>query len=515
MSHDLSLLLSQVIHKVKEVISLKEDAFLIRRRLLALGRMKDNLIEGDSPFEEAKVVEEASLISTEELNLRKKAPLMKHDLLGGRLRMFQQNWVDLQDPWAIKIISQGVSWKFKDRFPKCRRLRRLPMKLPTRMMEEVLLLKEKGAIQKVGITERCFLSSIFMVPKGDKKRLIINLKPLNKSIVLSRFKMLSLKDVKLMLPKNAWMISIDLQDAYFHVPIANDFQKYLAFQVGSVVYKFICLPFGLNICPRIFTKILKPLIKFCRLKGIQVANYLDDFILWSDSEAKCKADSDWFLRFLQELGWKINFPKSHLIPTQRLQWLGLDWNLVTHQVSLPEVKLLKLQSLGRELIQGKSLSRRELEKFVGQACFATQAMTKGRLLLHPVVLWMNRFTKVISRDSRIQPNCQLRTVIQPWLDLVWPTDPLSLTKNPIDVRIMTDASSDGYGAVWGRKTLQGSWTQSQRKMSMNNLELLAIVQAFEYWGSQWANQNVLVMSDNRTSVAIINHQGSITYTKLR
>lgn len=49
--------------------------------------------------------------------------------------------------------------------------------------------------------------------------------------------------------------SIDF--AYLSVSIHLDFFKYLKFQRRQILYQFVKLPFGLNLPPRLFSKILK------------------------------------------------------------------------------------------------------------------------------------------------------------------------------------------------------------------------------------------------------------------
>ena len=46
------------------------------------------------------------------------------------------------------------------------------------------------------------------------------------------------------LQQGEWVISLDLTDAYFHIPIHPRFQKYLHFNVGNRSYQFTALPFG-------------------------------------------------------------------------------------------------------------------------------------------------------------------------------------------------------------------------------------------------------------------------------
>ncbi|KAJ1094269.1 hypothetical protein NDU88_007347 [Pleurodeles waltl] len=68
--------------------------------------------------------------------------------------------------------------------------------------------------------------------------------------------MLTLAQVLLALNDGDWMVSVDLQDAYFHIPILKSHRKYLRFVVGSQHYQFAALPFGLTSAPRVFTKVM-------------------------------------------------------------------------------------------------------------------------------------------------------------------------------------------------------------------------------------------------------------------
>ena len=88
--------------------------------------------------------------------------------------------------------------------------------------------------------------------------MILNLKQLNKSVEYEHFKMDILWTVIRMMKPNCYMASIDIKDAYYSVPIAETDQKYLKFEWQGVLYKFTCFPNGLALCPRKFTKLLRP-----------------------------------------------------------------------------------------------------------------------------------------------------------------------------------------------------------------------------------------------------------------
>lgn len=80
-------------------------------------------------------------------------------------------------------------------------------------------------------------------------RFILNLKELNKFIQCSHFKLEDYRSAQNIIFKNYYMASIDLQDAYFLIPIYKSHKKYLRFSLNGNLYEFSCLPFRLNAAP--------------------------------------------------------------------------------------------------------------------------------------------------------------------------------------------------------------------------------------------------------------------------
>ena len=108
-----------------------------------------------------------------------------------------------------------------------------------------------------------FYSTFFLVAKKDGgQRPILNLKPLNQFVKVSKFKMCTPQTVIPMLHRGEWLASIDLKDAYFYIPIVNRHRPYLRFAFEGRVFQFNVLPFGLSTAPRVFTKMLAPVIGF-------------------------------------------------------------------------------------------------------------------------------------------------------------------------------------------------------------------------------------------------------------
>ena len=90
---------------------------------------------------------------------------------------------------------------------------------------EVQELLRKGTITPARGSKDQFVSNIFLRPKKDGRfRPIINLKKLNQFIPYSHFKMEGLKQLKDLLRQNDLMVKIDLEDAYFSIPLHPETQ---------------------------------------------------------------------------------------------------------------------------------------------------------------------------------------------------------------------------------------------------------------------------------------------------
>ena len=113
------------------------------------------------------------------------------------------------------------------------------------------------------------------------------------------------------------MVAIDLKDAYYHIPVGKDLQKFLQFQWKGTVYRFRCMPFGITSAPRIFTKVMKLVLSKIRSMGIRIVGYIDDLLMMAQSKEECYKHLWDTLVILTRLGWTINWEKSRLTPSQR------------------------------------------------------------------------------------------------------------------------------------------------------------------------------------------------------
>ena len=159
--------------------------------------------------------------------------------------------------------------------------------------------------------------------------MIIDLSYLNTYINKISLKMEGIPALKFLIEANDYMVSIDLSDAFFSIPLHAESKRYATFHYKQKYYQFNVLPFGLTCFPRIFTKVLHLIIVYLRAQGIQISAYIDDLIIAAQCKNKLLDQCKKVKGLLLSLGFTINAEKSVCAPMQVLLHLGYLWNSST------------------------------------------------------------------------------------------------------------------------------------------------------------------------------------------
>lgn len=127
--------------------------------------------------------------------------------------------------------------------------------------------------------------SVAMNSSG-KKRLILDLSVLNKFVRRDKVKFEDWKIALQYFQKGFHMFKFDLKSGYHHIDICSAQQTFLGFSWNNLFYVFTVLPFGLSSAPYIFTKCLRPMVRYWRQSGVNIVLYLDDGLGLAESYEK-------------------------------------------------------------------------------------------------------------------------------------------------------------------------------------------------------------------------------------
>ena len=437
--------------------------------------------------------------------------------VGGRLSHFLPEWEEVtSDSWVLGVVARGLSIPFRQQPPLASRpIFEHPPADPEKrlaLQQEVLAMLEKGAIQELPNADRSpgFYSRIFFVRKKfGKWRLVIDLSILNTWIVSPHFKMVTPRTVLSTVQPWHWAASIDLKDAYFHIPILKRDRKFLRFTFDGKVYQFRVLPFGITTAPLVFTKVLQVVGSYLHKRGIDILIYFDDSLVLSYSRDQCAEDTRAALATLIRLGFIPSGEKSELTPSQDFIFLGYRFRTDLGLVLPPEEKFCKALELVSQFLRSNQVTARWYLRLLGYLNCIADVIPLGRLHIRPLQAHLLRAWSPASKNWET-PVTLDSTVKQSAMWWTLEANVLQGTplKSPSPERTLyTDASLSGWGGFLDGRIASGLWSRKESPLHINILEMRAVFQSLTAFLPLVQNTSLCLATDNSTVVAYLRNQG--------
>ncbi len=279
------------------------------------------------------------------LGLFSVAPEGMQSVVGCFLPQHLKNWKAITAyMWLLNTLSTGYKLQFHRRPPPNTGVRPTLIRNPKHLITltaEIKSLLQKQAIEVAHGPDQLngFFSRYFLIPKKDGGiRPILDLRDLNVFLKRLPFHMLRVADVIRAVNRNDWFVTIDLRDAYYHIPIAAHHRRFLRFHVNGVTYQFRVLPFGLALAQRTFTKYVRVALEPLQRQGMLILPYLDDWLLCGQSQHQVQQLTRSLILHIEALGLKINYMKTCLIPAQTVQFIGMRLESCTMRATLTEAR---------------------------------------------------------------------------------------------------------------------------------------------------------------------------------
>ena len=431
----------------------------------------------------------------------------------GQIRYCLPQWQEITEDNEILKMVEGVVIEFSDVPPPGQNIHMCFSQDQTDAIDtEMKELLRKKVVVPCSHSAGEFISPIFVVPKKDNKfRMILNLKKLNESVDHHHFKMETLKYALSLVSQNCFFCSLDLRDAYFSVPVSPQSQEFLKFVWKDTLYKFTALPNGLASCPRLFTKLLKPVMAHLHKLGFISTIFIDDSLLIAHSEAECIRNLTASLALFEKLGFVIHPDKSVLRPSHTIIYLGFVLDSVNMTITLTEEKKEKIRNFAVQLLDMGVCSVRTLAKFIGQVVASFQGVMYGPL-------WYRQLEKNKLQGLKLGHGDYEFTVAlseEAKIELNWWRDYILSAYNLIDTShgeptfvVFSDASFTGWGCYCELGKTGGHWDNTEIGVSINALELKAGLFALQTFASDKQDIHLRLMMDNTCAVSCINKFGT-------
>ena len=272
-------------------------------------------------------------------------------------------------------------------------------------------------------------------------------------------------------------VSLDLKDAYLHIPMHYSARRWLRFNINRASYEFRVLPFGLSTAPRTFTRVVKTVAEYLRCRGVRIFVYLDDWLVVAPSRKLLQEDLRRVCELTSRLGFIINYEKPCLVPDQRVTYLGAVLDFAQGRVFPTEERIMTVTQCARALLTREVAEARVFLRMLGLMASLIDVLPLCRMRMRPLQLHFLQHFR-----SWIHPLCHLIPV-PPGLhqSLSWWSNPINFrlgmvffpTPSP-SITLTTDASKQGWGAHIMHHQVTGRWSAAQARSHINILELWAV-----------------------------------------
>ena len=424
--------------------------------------------------------------------------------VGGRLARFFKQW---RTSHFWRIIKIGLTWEWKTSPPPINMKKFWHQPTSVDMDRAILKMARMRVIEKTRFLK--YRSLLFSVPKRDstESRTILDLSNLNKHIHISTFKMLTLKQVRLLLPQQSWTVALDFREGFYHVMVSRAFRPFLGFRYRGQNWRFRAMPFGLNLAPKCFTKIVSYTILRLAREGIWCLPYLDDLLIIAKSKEQCLLHLKKALNILRRLGWIVNLEKSRTDPKQVFDWLGVHYNLVEHTVSNTQESHNNLLSQLKDALSKELITKRRIMQLQGLANWLGHVNPLARLFLSRTKPLLKHLRSV-PLDTNLKVTTRMKSLLANWLHLPRISQRLGIPEPTYTIQ--SDASLTGWGFKVNQQWFRGDFHKSMGRYSINVLELITI-----WWATLMIhdhNQVIRILTDNTAAISAVKKTTSTNNT---
>ena len=233
---------------------------------------------------------------------------------------------------------------------------------------------------------------------SGKKRLILDLRYVNGHVYKDKIKFEDWKCFEHYLEgKERYLFKFDLKNGYHPIDIFEPHQKFLGFSwifKGNIkFFVFTVLLFGLTSASFIFTKVVRPLVKYWRLNSVKIICFSDDKIGIEYNYEEAKRKSEFVQQTLRKSGFIPKIQKSTWEPCKILTWLGIDISLSPGTLKITKSRIDNIWNTISLILRKIFVSARTLAKLAGQ-------LTSTKYVIGDIIRLKTRFLyKSIEQSS--------------------------------------------------------------------------------------------------------------------
>ena len=300
--------------------------------------------------------------------------------------------------------------------------------------------------------------------------------------------------------RGCYLTKVDIQHAYRLLPVRQEDWPLLVYCWEGQFCVDLKLPFGGPSSASIFTDFADLICWIINNKYNLVAiHYSDDYLLISPAVFVLALQQS---HTMLEVFRFLNIPVAEdklLGPANVLPYLGIDIDTISMTAAVPRDKLDSLLALLPKWNNRRTATKQQLLSLIGKLSHVALVVRPGRLFLRRLI---DLSCTVKENHHHVNLNVEARKDVQWWLAWLptWNSRsiiPQSKSILSSDLKLHTDASGKGFGAIYGTRWIQGEWNTQCAGKGIDFHELFAIVAAAFTWGHEWSGKRIVFLTDNK------------------
>ena len=323
-----------------------------------------------------------------------------------------------------------------------------------------------------------------------KTRLCVDFRELNKLVVPEAQPFPRIEDIMVKAVNCHWFSKLDINSAFWSIPIRKQDREKTAFVTQSGHYQWICLPFGLKISPAIFQRILSNIIRQNKLTDFCI-NYIDDILIFSRTFDEHLQHIELLLEALEREGFKLNVKKCDFAK-HCIKYLG-------HVVERNGVKPARDNLVAIRDFQTPR-NKKNVRQLLGKINFYYKYIESACEKLEPL-------HNLLRKNVKFEWTKACQGAFETIKNYLCSAPILSIYDLNRPVFIYTDASGVGIGAILKQPQDDGILhpvayfsrrlkpTEARKKAIY--LECLAIKEAIIYWQYWLIGREFTIVSDHK------------------
>ena len=229
-----------------------------------------------------------------------------------------------------------------------------------------------------------------------------------------------------------------------------------------------------------------------------LVHYSDDFLLVSGTNLElARKDLARLVAAFKDL--KIPLANDKILGLSCcMVYLGIEFNSVEQTISIPEGKYTEIMDLLPQWVNKRTCTKQQFLSLVRKLSFVSKVIRPGRIFLRRFI---NLSTTVRELHHHITLTKPIQEDIKWWLDFLpgWNQKSIIPESDELfshDIRLFTDASNIGFGAIYYYAWIQSGWNECTLGYSIDFNELFAIVAAAQTWSPYWVGKRIAFVTDN-------------------